>query len=107
MRVEREKPFMSAANSSEEIIDSRFLQTCNIPVEEFSVEPFTMVIFGGAGDLSKRKLLPSLFHLYKENELSKGFFIIGFDKLQMTEEQYRNLMRESLQKFTGESVDES
>jgi glucose-6-phosphate 1-dehydrogenase len=107
MRVEREKPFMSAANRSEEIIDSRFLQTCNIPVEEFSVEPFTMVIFGGAGDLSKRKLLPSLFQLYKENELSKGFFIIGFDKLEMTEEQYRNLMRESLQKFTGESVDES
>lgn len=91
----------------EEIIDSRFLQTCDIPAEELSVEPFTMVIFGGAGDLSKRKLLPSLFHLYKEGELSKGFFIVGFDKSEMTEEQYRNMMRESLQRFTDESIDES
>jgi hypothetical protein len=81
--------------SSEQIIDSRFLQTCDIPAEELIVEPFTMVIFGGAGDLSKRKLLPSVFHLYGEGEFSKSFSVIGFDRVEMTEEQYRNLMGES------------
>jgi glucose-6-phosphate 1-dehydrogenase len=106
VRVKRGITFMSVTKRGEEIIDSRFLQTCNIPAEEFNVEPFTMVIFGGAGDLSKRKLLPSLFHLYNEDELSKGFSIIGFDRLGMTEEQYRNLMREALQTFTDESFEE-
>ena len=92
--------------SSEQIIDSRFLQTCDIPVEELIVEPFTMVIFGGAGDLSKRKLLPSVFHLYGEGEFSKSFSVIGFDRVEMTDEQYRNLMGEAVKKFAAETFEE-
>jgi len=33
---------------------SKFLQTCDIPIEQYAIEPFTMVIFGGAGDLSRK-----------------------------------------------------
>jgi len=40
-------------------VNSRCLQTCDIPLEYFAIEPFTMVIFGGAGDLSQRELLPA------------------------------------------------
>ena len=32
--------------------------------ENFKMEPFCMVICGGAGDLSKRKLLPTIYHLF-------------------------------------------
>jgi glucose-6-phosphate 1-dehydrogenase len=91
---------------SEQIIDSRFLQTCDIPEEPFSLEPFTMVIFGGAGDLSKRKLLPSVFHLFKANELAKGFSILAFDKLELTGEQYAATMKEAVKTFEAESFDE-
>jgi glucose-6-phosphate 1-dehydrogenase len=92
--------------SSEEIIDSRFLQTCDIPAEELIVEPFTMVIFGGAGDLSKRKLLPSVFHLYGEGEFSKSFSVLGFDRVEMTDEQYRNLMGEAVKQFASDTFEE-
>ncbi len=66
-----------------------------------------MVIFGGAGDLSKRKLLPSLFHLYQRDELIKEFSILGFDRVEMSEEQYRNLMKDAMAEFTDETADES
>ncbi len=56
------------------LFPSRFLQTCDIPLPSIDVEPFTLVIFGGAGDLSKRKLLPTLFHLFQEKELPKDVF---------------------------------
>jgi glucose-6-phosphate 1-dehydrogenase len=96
-----------AIGRNDDIIDSQFLQTCDIPVEELKVEPFTMVIFGGAGDLSKRKLLPSFFHLYQEKELSRGFAILGFDRVDLSEEQYRNMIKEAGRKFTVEPFDEN
>ena len=96
-----------ATKSGEELIDSRFLQTCDIPAEELIVEPFTMVIFGGAGDLSKRKLLPSVFHLYSEGELPESFSVLGFDRVEMTEEEYRSLMGEAVKKFAGETFEEA
>ena len=88
------------------IIDSRFLQTCDIPEQPFSVEPFTMVIFGGAGDLAKRKLLPSLFHLYQENELAKEFEVLAFDMLALSREQYLATIKEALRTFEEEPIDE-
>ena len=94
------------AMQNDDMIDSRFLKTCDITVEERGLEPFTMVIFGGAGDLSKRKLLPSIFHLYKKDELLKEFSILGFDRIKMSEEEYRNMMREAIADFTDEPVEE-
>jgi glucose-6-phosphate 1-dehydrogenase len=83
-------------------IDSGLLQTCNITAETFEVKPFTMVIFGGAGDLSRRKLMPSVFNLYLDNQLSKGFSILGFDRVGLDDRKYRSLMEESLQDFAPE-----
>ncbi len=62
-----EKDFRSST------IQSQFLKTCDVSVTDFKIEPFTMVIFGGAGDLSQRLLLPSLFHLFGEEKLIKEF----------------------------------
>ena len=59
---------METKDQQDEIY-GRFLQVCDIPRESVHVKPFTMVIFGGAGDLTRRKLLPSLFQLYTKKEL--------------------------------------
>ncbi|PLX43300.1 MAG: hypothetical protein C0609_08830, partial [Deltaproteobacteria bacterium] len=40
-------------------------------------EPAAIIIFGGWGDLTKRKLLPSLFNLHKRNLLPESFYTIG------------------------------
>lgn len=90
---------------SEEAIASKYLQTCDIPIERFKAEPFTMAIFGGNGDLSRKKLLPALFHLYQENELPTGFSILGLARSEMTDEQYRNFMKEAVKKY-GENPPE-
>ncbi len=40
-------------------------------------DPGVLVIFGASGDLTKRKLLPALFHLYQANLLPDRFAIVG------------------------------
>jgi glucose-6-phosphate 1-dehydrogenase len=74
--------------------------------ETFYVEPFSMVIFGGTGDLSKRKLLPALFHLYQDHQFPQGFSILGFARSKMTDEEYRRLIKEAVQTFLAGSFDE-
>lgn len=49
-----------------------------------------MVIFGAAGDLTKRKLVPALYNLAKANLLSREFAVIGVSKDEMTQDQWRD-----------------
>jgi glucose-6-phosphate 1-dehydrogenase len=88
-------------------VDGRFLQTCDIPLEEFKANPFTMIIFGGGGDLSQRKLLPALFHLYADKKLPSEFSILGFGLPEMLDEGYRSFVKEGFDKFLGQPVDEN
>ena len=45
--------------------------------KERTPEPTVVVIFGASGDLTKRKLLPSLFHLEQQHLLPKEFVVVG------------------------------
>src|SRR5438445_6634068 len=51
--------------------------------------PCVMVLFGGAGDLTKRKLVPALFNLVKANLLPKDFAVLGVSVDDLTLEQFR------------------
>ena len=51
--------------------------------------PTQIVILGGSGDLSKRKLLPALFDLYLKEKLPKDFSIIGLARTPRSDEEYR------------------
>ena len=53
-------------------------------------DPCAMVIFGASGDLTKRKLIPSLYNLAKDNLLAKDFALIGFARDEMSTEQWRD-----------------
>ena len=57
------------------------LTQCDEPVggskEERIPEPCIVVIFGASGDLTKRKLLPALFHLQQQHLLPKDFVVVG------------------------------
>ena len=48
-------------------------KVCEILPEKVDIPPFTMVIFGGTGDLSRRKLLPTLYHLCDDQNLPEQF----------------------------------
>ncbi len=98
---------MVAKNQSGEILASRYLQACDIPAEKKKVPPFTLVIFGGTGDLSLRKLFPALFHLFQEYELPDDFSVIGLARAPLNDEQYRGRIAEALGQESGQSLDES
>ncbi|HPF50883.1 MAG TPA: hypothetical protein PK335_04870, partial [Draconibacterium sp.] len=36
-----------------------------------------LVIFGASGDLTKRKLIPALFELYKQKMIPENFAVLG------------------------------
>ena len=94
--------------SSDEIsIDSRYLQTCDIPAADIKVEAFTLVIFGGAGDLSQRKLMPSLYNLFTEDELPEAFSILAFDRLDLDDKGYRLLMEQAVKSAFQSPIDEN
>ena len=43
------------------------------------MDKFVMIIFGASGDLTKRKLMPALYSLYRDKRLKGGFSVIGVD----------------------------
>ncbi|HEB86937.1 MAG TPA: glucose-6-phosphate dehydrogenase [Gammaproteobacteria bacterium] len=51
-----------------------------------------MVIFGAAGDLTKRKLFPALYYLSVANRLPERFAVLGVSREALSSEQYRELM---------------
>src|ERR1700751_3376087 len=52
--------------------------------------PCVMVLFGAAGDLTKRKLVPALFNLVKAKLLPKDFSVVGRSVDDLSLEQFRN-----------------
>ncbi|MCW6508523.1 glucose-6-phosphate dehydrogenase [Lichenifustis flavocetrariae] len=60
------------------------------------VEPFTLVVFGGTGDLSRRKILPALFHRDAAGQLPVEARIIGVSRRVLDREAFRGFAREAL-----------
>ncbi|MGK9477225.1 glucose-6-phosphate dehydrogenase [Melioribacter sp. OK-6-Me] len=54
-------------------------------------------IFGASGDLTKRKLIPALYSLYLQNLLPDKYIILGAARSRLTDDDFRNIMRESIQ----------
>ncbi|MEX2458831.1 MAG: glucose-6-phosphate dehydrogenase [Actinomycetota bacterium] len=63
------------------------------------VEPQSVVIFGATGDLTRRKLLPALYHLFIEDLLPANFAIVGSARSPMSDGQFREHAREAVEEF--------
>lgn len=59
--------------------------------------PFELVIFGGAGDLSLRKLMPSLYSLHCDHRLHKAGRIIAIARSNFTREAFQEQVRQALE----------
>jgi glucose-6-phosphate 1-dehydrogenase len=62
-------------------------------------DPCVMVIFGASGDLTRRKLIPSLFNLYRKGFMAEGSKIIGFSRSFADHFAFRSAMKKALQEF--------
>jgi len=74
-------------------------------LERLPVHPTTLVIFGGTGDLAKRKLLPAIYNLAHEGALPERFNLIGVSRSEMSDDEYRDVARESITKFSRREAD--
>jgi glucose-6-phosphate 1-dehydrogenase len=63
------------------------------------------VIFGGTGDLSRRKLLPALYNLALDGVLPANFAVLGFSKPELDDEAYRAFARDGIQEFSRRPLD--
>jgi len=62
----------------------------------------TMVIFGAAGDLTKRLLIPALYNLARTGLLPEKFALIGVDRLEMTDAAFRLHLDAAVRAFAAD-----
>ena len=67
--------------------------------------PCVMVIFGAAGDLTKRKLIPALYNLKKSKLLSDNFAVIGVARAEMNDDYFRNRLNDEISEFATEEIE--
>lgn len=60
---------------------------------EVAADDCGIVIFGASGDLTRRKLIPSLFQLYRRSLLPEHFFILGCARAKLSQDSFREIFR--------------
>ena len=69
-------------------------------------DPCVVVIFGASGDLTHRKLLPSIFSLVCGGLLPEQFSVIGVARSDMNDTSFRKRVKDGIAKFSRTKPDE-
>ncbi|HKP17139.1 MAG TPA: glucose-6-phosphate dehydrogenase [Gaiellaceae bacterium] len=69
-------------------------------------EPCALVIFGATGDLTRRKLFPSIYSLAARGMLPERLAIVGVSRTEQTDAEFREAMKESVREFGNGELDE-
>jgi len=68
--------------------------------------PTILVVFGATGDLMARKIVPSIFHLWRHGLLPDRFRVVGFSRRDFTDEDFRDHVRAILAEKYPASIPE-
>lgn len=68
--------------------------------QERTPEPLILVIFGASGDLTQRKLVPSLYQLKRERRLPAELTIVGTARREWSHDYFREQMRQGIEEFS-------
>jgi glucose-6-phosphate 1-dehydrogenase len=74
-------------------------------VKEPRPEPCAVVIFGAAGDLTRRKLMPALYNLAVDGSLPRPFAVVGVSRAPMATDELRARFRETTAEFSRRPLD--
>ena len=69
-----------------------------------ALEPCTVVIIGASGDLAQRKIIPSLFNLYRNNTLPEPFLIVGCSRTKMDAPAFRSKAAGAIENKGGQDA---
>ena len=82
------------------------VQRCQTKIEQPEpAKPCAIAIFGAAGDLTKRLLMPALYNLAKSDLLPKEFAIIGVAHTDLSSDKFRDQMSQDIKEFATQDVD--
>jgi len=80
-------------------------ESTNIQTQSGStVDPCTLVIFGGSGDLTRRKLLPAVYNLVLDGLLPPNYTVVGIGRKAWSDDEFRKVAREGIEKFSRQSI---
>lgn len=57
-----------------------------------NINPTIFVVFGATGDLMKKKIISSIFHLWKKDMLPKLFHVVGVSRSEMEDDEFRDFV---------------
>ena len=63
------------------------------------VQPFDYVVFGATGDLTKRKLIPALYHRFKDGQFDENSRIIGVSRSKLSDADVQKVARDAITQF--------
>ncbi|HET8580357.1 MAG TPA: glucose-6-phosphate dehydrogenase, partial [Nitrospiraceae bacterium] len=69
-------------------------------------EPCTLVIFGGSGDLARRKLVPALYNLLLDGVLPSNYAVLGIGRKPLSDVDFRASLREGVLKYSRQALAE-
>src|ERR1700727_1821251 len=69
-------------------------------------DPCVMVIFGAAGDLTGRMLIPALYNLARAQLLSQDFAVVGVARAQLSDDDFRKRVHDDIKAYCGTCVED-
>ena len=69
-------------------------------------QPISIIIFGASGDLTQRKLIPSLFNLFRKGRMAGVFKIIGYGGTEFTDQGFRDHLLQGMRQYAGYSFND-
>lgn len=63
------------------------------------LEPADIVVFGGTGDLSLRKIMPALYYRHQEGQLNPEGRILAIGRGEMTQDEFVKLIRDNCENY--------
>ena len=69
--------------------------------------PNIMIIFGSTGDLTSRKLIPALFHLFRADLLPDTFAVVGIGRKPLNDQSFCQHLGKKIRQYVGDSFDQS
>lgn len=71
------------------------------------LDPTILIVFGATGDLVNKKIIPSIYNLYKEEKLPEKFKVIAFARRDFKDGKYNEIINESLKNYGNLKGDEN
>lgn len=68
--------------------------------------PTVVVIFGASGDLTARKLIPAVFNLSYDNLLPADFYLVGYGRKPIPDEEFRGLATDAIKEFSRRELND-